>query len=158
MRAMMQRLKLTVNEKKTHVCRLPEETFDFLGYTFGRCYSSRTGRAYIGTLPARKKIRRLCESLGALTGRRTLWLEPVELVGRLNCRLVGWANYFRLGPVSRAYRAVDSYVMNRLRQWLCEKHKLPGRGLTRFPDEYLTQKLGLVRLPKRTRNLPWANA
>jgi hypothetical protein len=25
--------------------RLPEEKFDFLGYTFGRCYSPKTGRA-----------------------------------------------------------------------------------------------------------------
>ena len=158
MRTMMHRLKLTVNETKTHVCQLPQETFDFLGYTFGRCYSPRTGRAYLGTIPARKKVRNLCESLGALTGRKTLWLDSAELVGRLNRCLVGWANYFRLGPVSKAYRAVDTYVTNRLRRWLCEKHKLPGRGLTRFPDDYLTHQLGLVRLPQRTRNLPWAKA
>ena len=49
MRGMMTKLKLTVNEKKTRVCKLPEEKFDFLGYTFGRCYSPKTGRAYLGT-------------------------------------------------------------------------------------------------------------
>ena len=48
MRAMMSKLKLTVNEKKTRVCYLPEEKFDFLGYTFGRCYSMRRGRVYSG--------------------------------------------------------------------------------------------------------------
>jgi group II intron reverse transcriptase/maturase len=32
MRDMMLKLKLTVNEKKTRVCRLPEGKFDFLGY------------------------------------------------------------------------------------------------------------------------------
>ena len=36
MRGMMERLRLTVNETKTRVCRLLDETFDFLGYTFGR--------------------------------------------------------------------------------------------------------------------------
>src|SRR5262250_2910199 len=41
MRDMMLKLKLTVNEKKTRVCRLPEGKFDFLGYTFGRCYSPK---------------------------------------------------------------------------------------------------------------------
>ena len=41
MREMMSALKLTVNETKTRVCTLPEEKFDFLGYTFGRCYSRR---------------------------------------------------------------------------------------------------------------------
>jgi hypothetical protein len=40
MRAMMSKLKLTVNESKTRVCYLAEEKFDFLGYTFGRCYST----------------------------------------------------------------------------------------------------------------------
>ena len=37
MRRVMDKLKLTVNEEKTHLCELPRERFDFLGYTFGRC-------------------------------------------------------------------------------------------------------------------------
>ena len=48
MRNMMSKLKLTVNEKKTRVCKLPEEKFDFLGYTFGRCYSMRRGPCLSG--------------------------------------------------------------------------------------------------------------
>jgi RNA-directed DNA polymerase len=32
MRIMMTKLKLTVNETKTRVSKLPEEKFDFLGY------------------------------------------------------------------------------------------------------------------------------
>ena len=59
MRDMMRRLKLTVNETKTHVCRLPAESFDFLGYTFGRMYSPRTGGAYIGARPAQEGARGL---------------------------------------------------------------------------------------------------
>src|SRR5699024_9795416 len=45
MARMMKRLKLTVNRDKTHRCRLPEQSFDFVGYTFERCYSPKTGRA-----------------------------------------------------------------------------------------------------------------
>src|SRR3954452_4243227 len=56
MRTMMSKLRLTVNETKTRLCRVPEETFDFLGYTIGRCYSARTGRPFIGTRPSAKKI------------------------------------------------------------------------------------------------------
>ena len=33
MEPMMQKLKLRVNPQKTRVCRVPEESFDFLGYT-----------------------------------------------------------------------------------------------------------------------------
>jgi len=157
MRSMMSRIKLTVNEKKTKLCRVPAETFDFLGYTFGRCYSPKTGRAYLGTRPSRKKVQKLCESLSEVTGRNMTLLDPVVIVGRLNRKLRGWANYFCLGPASPAYRAVDRHVTFGLRQWLCAKHKEPGRGTTRFPDEYLYQTLGLIRLPELTRNLPWAN-
>ena len=69
MRNMMLKLKLTVNEQKTRVCRLPEGKFDFLGYTFGRCYSPKTGRAYIGTVPAKKRVQRICAAVSELTGR-----------------------------------------------------------------------------------------
>ena len=43
MQLLMTRLKLTVNETKTQVGRLPDERFDFQGYTIGRCYSPETG-------------------------------------------------------------------------------------------------------------------
>jgi group II intron reverse transcriptase/maturase len=158
MRAMMKRLKLTVNETKTRRCRLPEESFDFLGYTIGRCWSAQTGRAYLGTRPSRQSLQRLCREISERTDRRTLPLDPEQMAARLNRILVGWANYFCLGPVSNAYRSVDHHAAGRLRQWLRRKHKLKDRGTTRYPDSYLHEKLGLVRLSERTRHLPWATA
>jgi hypothetical protein len=50
LREIMGKLKRTVNEK-TRICRVPEGQFDFLGYTFGRMYSARTGQAYLGHRP-----------------------------------------------------------------------------------------------------------
>jgi group II intron reverse transcriptase/maturase len=158
MRSMMERLKLTVNETKTKLCRVPEETFDFLGYTFGRCYSLKTGRAYLGTRPAKSRIRKLCDSISDLTCRRNTLLDTEDVVDCLNRRLRGWANYFKLGLASKAYRAVDRHVTTRLRRWLCKKHKQPGTGYTRYPNEYLYQELGLVRLPSLTRSFPRAYA
>jgi group II intron reverse transcriptase/maturase len=156
MRQMMERLKLTVNERKTRLCRLPEETFDFLGYTIGRCYSPQTGRAYYGTRPSPKKIARLCRQISEMTSRRWTLKDTADRVADLNRKLIGWSNYFRLGPVSKAYKAVDHHVCRRLRQWLCAKHKVRGRGASRFPDTYLHQELGLVCLSTRTRNFSWA--
>ena len=154
MRRMMSRIKLKVNETKTHICQVPAETFDFLGYTFGRCYTPQTGRAYLGTRPARAKVQKLCRSLSELTDRKSLRLDPEEMVGRFNSRLRGWANYFRLGAVSKAYRAVERHATGRLRKWLCRKHKVPGQGTARFPDAYLFQTLGLVRLTCLPRRYP----
>jgi RNA-directed DNA polymerase len=72
MRRLMPKLKLTVNENKTRVCTLPAETFDFLGYTFGRCYSMRRGRVYLGTKPSTKRVQRICRAISEDTGRNTL--------------------------------------------------------------------------------------
>ena len=92
------------------------------------------------------------------TSRRWLLIDIEDKVAELNRILTGWANYFCLGPVSKAYRAVDAHARGRLRKWLCKKHKTPGSGTARFPDEHLYQKLGLKRLAPSTRNLPWAKA
>jgi hypothetical protein len=158
MRSIMKRLKLTVNESKTQLCRVPDESFDFLGYTIGRCWSPKTGRAYIGTRPSRKKVTRLCREIRELTSRRWYLLDRDEVIGRLNRKLNGWSNYFCLGPVSKAYAAVDRHACRRLRRWLCKKHKVRGSGTSRFPDEYLYDELGLIRLSAKTQTLPWAKA
>lgn len=158
MRSIMTKLKLTVNETKTRVCQLPEEKFDFLGYTFGRCYSSKTGRAYLGTVPSKKRVIRICKTISELTGRDQLLLDQERVVAKLNRTMIGWANYFCLGPVSKAYQAVDQHARNRLLQWLCAKHKVLGSGTKRFPEKSLHEVLGLVCLNQRTSNFPWATS
>ncbi len=158
MRTMMSKLKLTVNESKTRVCYLPEEKFDFLGYTFGRCYSMRKGRVFLGTVPSKKRVQRICRAISDETGRDTVWQDSKTIVERLNRMMIGWANYFCLGPVSKAYSAVDMHARRRLRRWLCDKHKEPRPAYKRFPEASLHSVYGLVQLPHRTANHPWANA
>ena len=151
MRGMMSKLKLTVNETKTRLRRLPEESFDFLGYTLGRNYDCRTGESYLGPRPSSKRIDRLCDAIGKLTERRKAWLDVEVLIGRINRKLRGWSSYFRIGTVSRAYRNIDSHTRHRVRQWLCVKFKVPGEGRNRFPDEHLHQELRLHRLQRTQR-------
>ncbi len=154
----MAKLRLTVNEKKTRQCRVPEATFDFLGYTIGRCWSPKTGKPYIGTKPSAKKSDHIKQEISDQTSREWLWTDVGDRVARLNRLLLGWPNYFCLGPVSAAYRALDRHARHRLRQWLRNKHKLKSRGTTRFPDQYLHDVLGLVRLSARPKTFPWAKA
>jgi group II intron reverse transcriptase/maturase len=158
MRGMMQGLKLTVNEMKTRVCTVPKEHFDFLGYTFGRLFSPRTGRPYLGVCPSQKRIRRICRKLSELTGRRSTLRSVEEVVGQINPILSGWANYFSLGSVSKAYQTVDHHVGQRLWMWLQTKNKAPCVWKTRFLDPVISERLGLVRLRGRTGSLPWARA
>jgi len=146
MRNMMQRLKLTVNEEKTRRRRLPAETFDFLGYTFGRLWSHRTGVAYLGMQPSRKSLRRLRERLHEATSRTTAWKSPEEIARNINPLLVGWANYFRVGTCKQAWKSVDHYVFQRLRQWWCRKFRIRNSRDARFSTNYLYQQMGVVRL------------
>jgi RNA-directed DNA polymerase len=97
-------------------------------------------------VPSRKRVKRICETIRELTGRDQLLLDQEMVVARLNRVLTGWANYFCLGPVSKAYRAVDQHAQKPLRQWLCAKHTVPGRATGRFPKRFLYQVLGLVCL------------
>jgi group II intron reverse transcriptase/maturase len=150
MREMMERLKLSVNDAKTHLCRLPDGTFNFLGYTFGRLWSRRTGGAYLGHHPSKKSQQRLRDRIHAETSRNWLWQSEEQVVAKLNRILVGWRNYFSVGTVYRIHSSLDHYVFQRLRQWWCAKHTIRNRKDARFSDEYVYQQLGLVRLRARS--------
>jgi RNA-directed DNA polymerase len=158
MRQIMGQLRLTVNERKTRRCALPAETFTFLGYTFGRCYSKRTGGAYISPRPSARKVAAVTETVSELTRSRTTYRDPAEVVGRLNSVLRGWANYFCYGPVREIYAALMDHVRWRLRRWLGRKYRVRGRGITAFPQAYLHDGLGLIQLQNFRPRPLWAPA
>ena len=103
-------------------------------------------------------MQRICQAISEETGRNKTWLDQETVIVTLNRMMAGWANYFCLGPVSKAYRAIERHARKRLRQWLCAKHKVRGRASGRFLDADLHDVLGLVRLTTRTRSFPWANS
>ena len=156
LREIMGKLKLTLNEEKTRICKVPEGEFDFLGYTFGRMFSARTGQARIGYRPSKKSIQRVVEKIHALTGRSRTWQETTTLVGKVHRMLRGWANYFSVGAVSKPYRALDAYAAARLRRWLRFKHKVRRGGS--YPFSHLYEHFGLVRLSRLGHDVPWTKA
>jgi len=48
----------------------------------------------------------MVEDIHALTARSGTWQETTEMVQKLNRTLRGWANYFEVGAVTKAYRAI----------------------------------------------------
>ena len=158
MRRMMVKLGLEVNEDKTRVCRVAEDSFDFLGFTIGQCHDRRTGEAYLGARVSKKSIGRVTARISALTTRASTGDAVGQTVARLNRVLTGWGNYFHLGLVSHAKRTVDAHARRRLRRWLRLKHKVGDTGRYRFPDEQLYNELRLARVSVKGRDLPWAKA
>jgi len=89
LRKIMSKLKLTVNEEKTRIWKVPEGEFDFLGYTFGRMYSAKTGQARLGYRPSKKSVKRMIEQIHALTDRTRTWQETTKLVDKPHAARMG---------------------------------------------------------------------
>jgi len=117
-----------------------------------------TRRRLSEAFSAKKRVQRVCRAISEETGRGTIAQTPQSMVEKLNRILIGWANYFCLGAVSKAYSAVDVHTRRRLRRWLCDKYEEARPGYKRFPEATLHSVYGLVQLPHRTASLPWASA
>ena len=158
MQSMIERLKLTVNERKTRQCSLPAETFTFLGFTFGEQVSWRTGRRYLAPAPSRNKVRVICEKISELTNSRTTWRDPEQVVVSVNRLLSGWGNYFRIGYTTGAWKVVQEHACRRLRWWVRRKHR-GNRRYQNLPDLRLYDDYGLIKLTNCIqRKSLWAKA
>ena len=62
-----------------------------------------------------------------------------------------WLNQGVPGVDGQTFADIEEYGLTK---WLCRKHKVPGHGTARFPDEYLFQTLGLVQLTCLPRRHP----
>jgi RNA-directed DNA polymerase len=144
-RGVLGRVGLTLNEKKTSLRDARRERFDFLGYTFGPHYSARTGREYIGRSPSKKSEKRIKEKVGDILKPQNVapWDEVRD---RLNQTLRGWKAYFGLGSTSKAYRAIDERVEERVRHFLRRRHKVPSQGTREFSMKRIFGELGVFRL------------
>jgi len=82
-----------------------------------------------------------------------------ELHTRLNRLLLGWAEYFSFGFTGQADTAIRWHVIQRVRQFLCRRHKLRVSGTSRFGYAEVYGKAGVVdlhqvRLRRRPRACP----
>ena len=142
MRRLMMQLKLTVNEAKTHIRRTSAGTARVPRIQLRTVLLAEDGACL--SMPATVEGEREArdQQIRHATARNVLWLSAEEMVTGLNRVLVGWANYYSLGPVYQAYRAIDRYTPLRLRRWLCNKHKISNTGARRFPYGFLYDTLG----------------
>jgi RNA-directed DNA polymerase len=146
-KAVMTRLGLTLNEAKTSLKNARQERFDFLGYAFGPHRYKANGKWYLSASPSKKSMQRFKTKVGNLLvpGNNDPWPEVRDT---LNRSLSGWSNYFCYGTRRSAFRGVDRYVYERVRDFLARRHKVAGRGTRRFSFEIVYGERGLLRLER----------
>jgi len=147
-KAVMTKLGLTLNEAKTSLRDARQERFDFLGYSFGPHYPYKgNGQWYWGASPSKKSVQRLKAKVGHLLvpGNNAPWWEVRDTLHRA---LRGWSSYFCHGTRRPAFRGVDRYVYERVRDFLARRHKVAGRGTRRFSCDVVYGELGLLRLER----------
>ena len=147
-RSTLERMGLRLNETKTCIRRINEESVDFLGYTFGWVHYHLDGHRFITATPSKNSRKRIKKRVRVHLSK---WnSRPIdEVVDYLNRLLCGWANYFSYGTRRKAFYAIDKYVYERMRDFLCCRHKDPSRGSRRFSSRYVRDELGVVRLKIR---------
>jgi RNA-directed DNA polymerase len=152
-KAVMTRLGLTLNEAKTSLKNARQERFDFLGYSFGPHRYKANGKWYLSASPSKKSVQRFKTKVGNLLvpGNNDPWPEVRDT---LNKSLLGWSNYFCYGTRRSAFRGVDRYVYERVRDFLARRHKVAGRGTHRFSCEIVYGERGLLRLERLPLNAP----
>jgi RNA-directed DNA polymerase len=146
-KAVMTKLGLTLNEVKTSLKNARQDRFDFLGYSFGPHHYKANGKWYLGASPSKKSVQRLKTKVGELLvpGNNDPWWEVRDT---LNRSLRGWSNYFSYGTRRSAFRGIDRYVYERVRDFLARRHKVAGRGTKRFSCEVVYGERGLLRLER----------
>jgi RNA-directed DNA polymerase len=101
----------------------------------------------VRTSPSKKSVQRLKTTVGNLLvpGNNAPWQEVRDT---LNRSLRGWSNYFCYGTRRSAFRSVDRYTYERVRDFLARRHKVAGRGTRRFSYDTVYGELGLLRLER----------
>lgn len=114
-------LGLQINREKTRILdlRQPNQSLDFLGYTF-RYDRDRFGqdKRYWNLMPSGKALARERAVLHEKLGLRSSYVPVPELITQLNRHLRGWARYFSLGYPRKAMRDINAYMHRRLAQHL----------------------------------------
>jgi RNA-directed DNA polymerase len=146
-RQVVTRMGVTLNEAKTSIKEARQESFNFLGYTFGPHRYKKDGRWYLGASPSKKAVARIKEKVGQLLvpSNTGTWEEARN---RLNQILRGWSAYFSYGTRVAAYDAVDNYVYESVRHFLRRRHQVPSRGTNRFSIKAVFGELGVLQLSR----------
>ena len=125
-----------------------KEGFQFLGFHFALGYSNRKRRRVTVKFPSAKAMKSIRSTIKAVVKGYRLDKDITEVVKKVNSRLRGWGNYFRIGNSWKQFENIQYYTREQLRLFLRRHYQSKKyRGYQRFSDEYLQRNCGLMYLP-----------
>jgi hypothetical protein len=129
---------------------MPEGKFVFLGYEFCQLHSWKLKKKYLGVRPSQKAIQSLMGKVHEKTAANRGCLPASVVAAEINRMVVGWANYFKVGAITKAYKIMRRYIVCRFRQWLGRKHKWKTKKYKEYTDNALYEMYGLIELMSKT--------
>lgn len=106
---------LSLSRSKTRIVRI-DEGFDFLGQNV---------RKYNGKLiikPTKQNVKSFLHDIRNII-RKHLGMSAVSVIGQLNPKIRGWANYHRHVVSGRIFSYIDTCIFNSLWQWMKRRHR-----------------------------------
>lgn len=128
--AVLAPLGLRLSPDKTRVVHI-DQGLDFLGFHIRRMRKPGTSKQVVYTVPSKKAIQSIKDTVKATTSRSTLHMAVDELIVSLGASLRGWATYFRHAVAKQVFGHIDQYAWRRLTKWLRCKHRIGWKQLRR---------------------------
>lgn len=105
---------LELSQEKTKITSI-KEGFDFLGFNV-RKYKNK-----LLIKPARSHVKTFLHKIRALI-KINLATKTEDLLGQLNPKIRGWANYYRHVVAKETFNFIDSHIYKALRRWIKRRH------------------------------------
>jgi len=145
-RAVLDRLGLTLNAKKTRILNAREDTFDFLGHRFAVRASKRSGELKTFYYPTPKAMKSVKMKIREVVRTGQHWDLPDLIQEKVNPILRGWGNYFKTGNSRLHFLSIANYTTYTLCIMLRKKHKKRSKGWRDHPPNWFYDYHKLFRL------------
>jgi RNA-directed DNA polymerase len=134
LRHVMEKLKLTLNPKKTKIVDMNHESFDFLGFRYQKFNSPKSKRMLPYMMPSAKSMCKVKDAIREITCRKSAYESLDSKIQRLNPLVRGWRNYFEHGNSTKRFIQLDEYLWMKL--W---RRKYYRRKQKKYRDKVLTE-------------------
>jgi RNA-directed DNA polymerase len=149
LKKILKRMELTLNEEKTKILNVKEETFDFLGFTIGYRNGFRN-KKYLSITPGKKAEKKFRSNIDKYL-KEHIHSNDENLTKGINPKIRGWTRYFTIPGVSHTSRSFNSlsYYMGIKLEWYFQRKSQRRKRLTnQRAIQHLMRHHGLINMAK----------